>query len=71
MRRCIFFNVMISDFDLKKAERRLLNSEDVEDSEYNISPFYLARKNSSLSFLRKQRTLRSLFLIILSSVMRK
>ncbi|APT75808.1 hypothetical protein LN42_04980 [Marinitoga sp. 1137] len=50
-----FFNVMMSDFDLKKAERRLLNSEDVEDAEYNISPFYLARKKLITELFKKTK----------------
>ncbi|AEX86458.1 hypothetical protein Marpi_2083 [Marinitoga piezophila KA3] len=50
-----FFNVMMSDFDLKKVERRLLNSEDVEDSEYNISPFYLARKKLITELFKKPK----------------
>ncbi|NUU96105.1 hypothetical protein XO10_07435 [Marinitoga sp. 1135] len=50
-----FFNVMMSDFNLKKVERRLLNSEDVEDSEYNISPFYLARKKLITELFKKPK----------------
>ncbi|NUU98532.1 hypothetical protein [Marinitoga sp. 1138] len=50
-----FFNVMMSDFNLKKVERRLLNSEDVEDSEYNISPFYLARKKLITELFKKTK----------------
>ncbi|WP_232223910.1 MULTISPECIES: hypothetical protein [unclassified Marinitoga] len=40
---------------MKKAERRLLNSEDVENAEYNISPFYLARKKLITELFKKTK----------------
>ncbi|KAF2955448.1 hypothetical protein [Marinitoga sp. 38H-ov] len=40
-----FFNLMLSEFNVKEAEKRLMNPVDFEEIKSGVSPFFIARKN--------------------------
>ncbi|WP_240739600.1 hypothetical protein [Marinitoga lauensis] len=57
-----FFNLMLSDFDVKEVEKRLLNPEDFKIAEHNISAFFIGRKKLIIELFKKVKNFKELVL---------
>ncbi|NUV00342.1 hypothetical protein XO12_09670 [Marinitoga sp. 1154] len=57
-----FFNIMLSDFDVKEAEKRLTNSENFEERGYDVSPFFIARKKLITELLKNMKNFKEFIL---------
>ncbi|WP_240739235.1 hypothetical protein [Marinitoga lauensis] len=53
-----FFNLMVSDFDVKEAEKRLLNQEYFKILEHNVSTFFIGRKKLIIELFKNAKNIK-------------
>ncbi|NUU96229.1 hypothetical protein XO10_08165 [Marinitoga sp. 1135] len=57
-----FFNLILSEFNVKEAEKRLMNPVDFEEIKSDVSPFFIARKKLITELFKKSKNFKDFVL---------
>ncbi|KAF2955286.1 hypothetical protein [Marinitoga sp. 38H-ov] len=57
-----FFNLMLSEFEVKEIEKRIMNPDDFEKIKTDVSPFFISRKKLIFNLLKNMKNFKEFIL---------